>query len=53
MVDIHCHVLPGLDDGPESLEMSVAMCEMAIADGITHIIATPHCRFFVRVSARS
>jgi protein-tyrosine phosphatase len=42
MVDIHCHLLPGLDDGPESLEMSVAMCEMAIADGITHVIATPH-----------
>jgi len=42
MVDIHCHVLPGLDDGPESLEMSLAMCEMAIADGITHVIATPH-----------
>ena len=42
MVDIHCHVLPGLDDGPESLEMSIAMCEMAIADGITHVIATPH-----------
>ncbi|MFZ0735838.1 MAG: CpsB/CapC family capsule biosynthesis tyrosine phosphatase [Candidatus Acidiferrales bacterium] len=42
MVDIHCHLLAGLDDGPESLEMSVNMAEMAISDGITHVIATPH-----------
>jgi protein-tyrosine phosphatase len=42
MVDIHCHLLPGLDDGPESMEDSVQMAEMALADGITHIIATPH-----------
>lgn len=42
MIDIHCHILPGLDDGPEQLEQSLAMAEDAIADGITHIIATPH-----------
>jgi protein-tyrosine phosphatase len=42
MVDIHCHILPGLDDGPESLEISCAMAEMAIAGGVTHVIATPH-----------
>jgi protein-tyrosine phosphatase len=42
MVDIHCHLLPGLDDGPESFDLSCLMAEMAIADGITHIIATPH-----------
>ncbi|HWZ53339.1 MAG TPA: CpsB/CapC family capsule biosynthesis tyrosine phosphatase [Candidatus Acidoferrales bacterium] len=42
MIDIHCHILPGLDDGPESLEIATAMGEMAIADGITHVIATPH-----------
>lgn len=42
MVDIHCHLLPGLDDGPDSLEESVRMAEMAIADGITHVVATPH-----------
>lgn len=42
MIDIHCHILPGLDDGPESLEMSLEMAEMAVADGITHVIATPH-----------
>jgi protein-tyrosine phosphatase len=42
VIDIHCHILPGLDDGPDSLEVSVAMAEMAIADGITHVIGTPH-----------
>jgi protein-tyrosine phosphatase len=42
MIDIHCHILPGLDDGPESFEMAAAMAEMAVADGVTHIIATPH-----------
>ena len=42
MVDIHCHILPGLDDGSESLETSLRMAEMAIADGITHVAATPH-----------
>jgi protein-tyrosine phosphatase len=42
MVDIHCHILPGLDDGAESLEIAQAMCEMAIADGITHVVGTPH-----------
>jgi protein-tyrosine phosphatase len=42
MVDIHCHILPGLDDGAESLEMASAMAEMAIEDGVTHVIGTPH-----------
>src|ERR1700722_8751941 len=42
MVDIHTHILSGLDDGAESLDMSMAMAEMAIQDGITHIIGTPH-----------
>jgi protein-tyrosine phosphatase len=42
MIDIHCHILPELDDGSESLEMSVEMGEMAIADGVTHVIGTPH-----------
>jgi protein-tyrosine phosphatase len=42
MVDIHCHILSGLDDGAESLDMSLAMAEMAVADGITHVVATPH-----------
>jgi protein-tyrosine phosphatase len=42
MVDLHCHILSGLDDGAKSPEDSLAMAEMAIADGITHVVATPH-----------
>src|ERR1700676_2923039 len=42
MVDLHCHILPGIDDGPETMETSLAMAESAVADGITHVVATPH-----------
>jgi protein-tyrosine phosphatase len=42
MVDLHCHILPGLDDGSSGLEQSLEMAESAIADGITHVVATPH-----------
>jgi tyrosine-protein phosphatase YwqE len=42
MVDIHCHILPGLDDGAESVEISLEMAEAAIAEGITHVVGTPH-----------
>jgi protein-tyrosine phosphatase len=41
-VDIHCHILPGLDDGPSAWEQSLAMAEMAVADGFATIVATPH-----------
>ena len=42
MVDIHCHILPALDDGAKSLDESVKMAEMAISEGITHVVGTPH-----------
>jgi len=42
MVDLHCHILPGLDDGPDRIEESLEMAETAISDGITHVVATPH-----------
>lgn len=42
MVDLHCHILPGLDDGPDKIEESLEMAETAITDGITHVVATPH-----------
>jgi protein-tyrosine phosphatase len=43
MVDIHCHLLPGIDDGPKSWKATLEMCEKAVADGVTHLVATPHC----------
>ncbi|HXG31887.1 MAG TPA: CpsB/CapC family capsule biosynthesis tyrosine phosphatase [Bryobacteraceae bacterium] len=42
MIDIHAHILPGMDDGPQTLEESLAMLEMAEASGTTDIVATPH-----------
>ena len=42
MVDIHSHILWGMDDGARSREMSVAMLQMAAAGGTTDIVATPH-----------
>lgn len=42
MFDVHCHLLPGLDDGPRSVEDSIALANALIADGITHVVATPH-----------
>jgi protein-tyrosine phosphatase len=42
MVDIHCHILPEVDDGPKSWTVATAMCDIALADGIDHIVATPH-----------
>lgn len=42
MVDIHCHVLFGLDDGSPDLDTSIAMCKSAAEDGITHVVGTPH-----------
>jgi protein-tyrosine phosphatase len=42
VVDIHSHILPEVDDGPKSWDMALAMCRVAAADGITHMVATPH-----------
>ncbi|MEM6583718.1 MAG: CpsB/CapC family capsule biosynthesis tyrosine phosphatase [Pseudomonadota bacterium] len=42
MIDLHCHLLPGVDDGPETLEESLELCRIAVEDGITHAITTPH-----------
>jgi tyrosine-protein phosphatase YwqE len=42
MTDIHCHILPNADDGSKSWDMTLEMCRLARADGIGHIVATPH-----------
>ena len=42
MIDLHCHLLPGVDDGAATIGDSVAMAEAAIADGVEGIVCTPH-----------
>lgn len=42
MIDLHCHILPHIDDGPTSWSTSLNMCRQASEDGIKTIVATPH-----------
>lgn len=42
MIDLHCHILPGIDDGASDLTESLALLKLAVADGITQMVATPH-----------
>lgn len=42
MIDCHAHILPGVDDGPETLDEAMAMARRATGEGIAHMIATPH-----------
>jgi protein-tyrosine phosphatase len=41
-VDVHCHCLPGVDDGPRTLDDALDLCDALVADGVTTVIATPH-----------
>jgi protein-tyrosine phosphatase len=45
MIDIHSHPLWGVDDGADTLENAIAMCQTAAEDGTTHLVATPHCNY--------
>ena len=42
MVDIHCHILPGFDDGAATLEDALAMARLSVASGVTDLVVTPH-----------
>jgi len=53
MIDLHCHILPGLDDGPQTMEESIQMCRIAYQDGIRTIVATPHTLNGVYQNGRS
>jgi protein-tyrosine phosphatase len=40
--DVHCHCLPGLDDGPEDMAQALQLCRALVEDGITRVVASPH-----------
>lgn len=42
MIDLHCHILPGIDDGPNDLEGSLELARRAVSEGIATVTATPH-----------
>lgn len=42
MIDIHCHILPGIDDGPQTMEQSLEIAKSLAEHGYSHVIATPH-----------
>lgn len=42
MIDLHCHILPNIDDGPNTLKESLEMARFALDSGITHVLCTPH-----------
>lgn len=43
MIDLHSHILPGLDDGARNLEEAMEMARLAVESGVTAMVATPHC----------
>jgi protein-tyrosine phosphatase len=49
LFDLHCHILPGVDDGAQSLEEALAMARFYVADGVTCIVATPHCHRYIHL----
>jgi protein-tyrosine phosphatase len=51
MIDLHCHVLPGIDDGPATMRGSLALARAAHAAGVETIVATPHVSWAHRNTA--
>src|SRR5690348_13312664 len=50
VIDLHTHVLPGIDDGARDAAQALAMLRLAASDGITRIVATPHAHHAARLS---
>ena len=51
MIDIHCHILPGVDDGPPTMEASLALARAHVAAGVTRVLATPHVTWDIPTSS--
>ena len=42
MIDLHSHILPGIDDGARTMAMSIDMAKQTLECGVTHLVCTPH-----------
>ncbi len=42
MIDLHCHLLPGIDDGASTMTEAIELAQVAVINGITHAVVTPH-----------
>lgn len=45
LVDLHCHILPGIDDGAKNLDVSMALLRKEVQDGVAGIVFTPHFHY--------
>jgi protein-tyrosine phosphatase len=52
LFDLHCHILPEIDDGAQSLTEALAMARIYVADGVNCVVATPHCHRYVHLLRR-
>lgn len=52
LFDLHCHILPSVDDGAQSLEEALAMARFYVADGVNCVVATPHCHRYIHLLRR-
>ena len=50
MIDLHCHILPGVDDGPPSLDETLALARAQAEAGISRVAATPHVSWNIPTS---
>ena len=45
LVDLHCHILPGIDDGAKNLDVSMSLIQKEMEDGVVGIVFTPHFHY--------
>ncbi|WP_414829906.1 tyrosine-protein phosphatase [Alteromonas sp. H39] len=53
MIDVHSHIIPGIDDGSRSMEMSLTMARQSVDAGVTHVVCTPHIHWGVFDNTRA
>lgn len=53
MIDVHSHIIPGIDDGSRNMEMSLTMAKQSVDAGVTHVVCTPHIHWGVFDNSRA